>query len=278
VQLSSRVAHSPDRAEPQIRTTLTDISALKCTQQTLLEINREQESFSHSISHDLRAPLVTISNFSSLLLKDGGSKLDETTRDFAQRIHSAAVRMDLLLRDLLEYSRLSRAEIKTEVLDLAAVIDDVLAQHEGRIAETFAQVGVDRPLPNVLASRQPLSQAVANLLTNALKYAKPGKAPAIRIFAREGTTSTILTVADQGIGIAPEHHERIFKLFERLHTASTFPGTGLGLALARRAIERMGGRISVRSIVGEGSWFEIELPKADPAPPFNAAPRELAQG
>jgi PAS domain S-box-containing protein len=262
VQLSTRVARLPHSEEPQIRTALTDISPLKRSQQTLMEINREQETFAHSISHDLRAPLVTISNFSSLLLKGEGNRLDETARDFAQRIHNAAVRMDQLLLDLLEYSRLSRAEIKVESVPLESVLDDVLAQHQGRILETMAQITVERPLPRVMASREALGQILANLLTNALKYTVPGNSPIVQIYARDVDPATVgLTVADQGIGIAPEHHERIFKIFERLHNSSRFPGTGIGLALVRRAIERMGGRITVRSALNEGSRFELYLPK-----------------
>jgi two-component system, chemotaxis family, sensor kinase Cph1 len=264
VQLSTRVAKAAQASEPQLRTTLTDITALKRTQQTLLEINREQENFAHSISHDLRAPLVTISNFSSLLLKENSVKFDDTTRDFAERIHNAAVRMDQLLRDLLEYSRLSRAEIKIEAVDLEAVIDDVIAQHRGKIEESGGTVAVERPLPRGLASRQALGQALANLLTNALKYTQPGKPPAVSISARRDQVGLVtITVADQGIGIPPEHHDRIFRLFERLHGAARFPGTGIGLALVRRAVERMGGRVWLESEVGQGSRFHLELREAE---------------
>jgi PAS domain S-box-containing protein len=260
VQISSRSAHRGESSEPQILVAITDISKLKQTQKVLEEINREQEAFNYSISHDLRAPLITINNYAGIVLSDHAAQLDEAGRGMLQRIQAAAFRMETTLKNLLQYSTLSREEIVLESVDVDGVVSDLLIEHRGIIQERKAEVSVEKPLPRVRGSTVILNQVMTNLLTNALKYTEPGQSPRVRIFAEKRGEQVILKVSDEGIGIEPKYHERIFQIFERLHGYSRYPGSGVGLAIVRRAVSRMNGRIWVESAPGKGSCFSVELP------------------
>ncbi len=233
---------------------------------------RELESFTYTISHDLRAPLRAMSGFSRALLEDYGTQLDPGGREFAVRISTAAKKMDSLILDLLDYSRLTRQEVKIERVDLEPLASDVLRLLEPEIRERRASITLERPLPSVLGHSLTLSQALTNLIANAIKFVGPGVDPVIRIRALRRDSLVRIEVEDNGIGIAPEYHERIFRIFERLNPTETFPGTGIGLAIVRRAMERMGGRSGVESELGRGSRFWIELPVMPEAPPTNAPP------
>ena len=262
VQLSSRLA--PDVAPasaPQVHVAISDVSKLKQTQRTLEEINREQEAFNYSISHDLRAPLITINNYAGIVLSDYASKMDREGRAMVERIRSAGVRMEETLKHLLEYSTLAREDIVLEAVNADEVVRDLLIEHRGLLQEKKPEVDVARPIPPVRGCVPILNQVLANLLTNALKYTREGETPHIRIFAEVRPSTVVLKVADRGIGIERKYHERIFRIFERLHGYSKYPGSGVGLAIARRAVERMQGRIWVESELGKGSIFCLELPK-----------------
>jgi signal transduction histidine kinase len=229
---------------------------------------RELESFTYTISHDLRAPLRAMSGFSRALLEDYGSQLEPGGREFAYRISMAAKKMDSLILDLLDYSRLTRQEVKIERVDLEQLAGDVLRQVETEIRERRATVVLERPLPPVLGHTLTLNQALTNLVSNGIKFVAPGVNPRVLIRAVRRDSAIRIEVEDNGIGIAPEYHDRIFRIFERLNPSETFPGTGIGLAIVRRAMERMGGRSGVESELGRGSRFWIELPAApDPAGP-----------
>lgn len=260
VQISSR-RHGSD--SPVIRAALTDVTALKEAQRALEDIVAEQESFAYSISHDLRSPLLTISSFSKVLAEDGTALSAEERMDIVQRIGRAAGRMDELLQNLLEYSRVSRAQAKVEPLNIREIVTDVMVQLQGLISDSGAEIDVQASLPVALGSRTLFAQCVGNLLTNALKYSQKGRKPVIRITARETPRTVIFCVADEGIGIAPHHQERIFRIFERLHGLAEYPGTGIGLAIVRRAVERMRGRVWVESEEGKGSRFLMEVPKPE---------------
>lgn len=262
VQLSSRLAPVPSEEGPQVHIAITDISKVKRTQRMLEEINREQEAFNYSISHDLRAPLVTISNYARIVLSDQGEKLDEEGRSMMHRIENAALRMEETLKHLLEYSSLAREEIVLQSININELVRDLLIEHRGIIQETKAEVCTDPSLPAVRGSRVILNQVLANLLTNALKYTQPGVTPQVEIGGEETAGGVVIHVRDHGIGIDPKHHDRIFRIFERLHGYTRYPGSGVGLAIARRAVERMSGRIWVESQPGEGSCFFLELPRA----------------
>jgi signal transduction histidine kinase len=246
----------------------------------LQEANTELEAFTYSVSHDLRAPLRAMQGFAQALLEDYPDRLDALGQDYAQRIVSAASRMDTLINELLAYSRLSRTELRLQPLSLTTAVEEALAQAEAEIQEKHALVRVEEPLLDVIGHRITLVQVVANLLANAIKFVAPGIQPQVRIWTEEVSRAggerdnyelqimnyelpkVRLWIGDNGIGIAPEHQQRIFRVFERLHGVDSYPGTGIGLAIARKGVERMGGRVGVESQPGQGSRFWIELPKA----------------
>jgi PAS domain S-box-containing protein len=229
----------------------------------LREANEQLEAFSYSVSHDLRAPLRAMQGFAAALLEDYADQLDAEGQEYAQRIDAAAARMDLLIADLLAYSRLSRAAITVQPIALDAVVASALAQVEEELRQRQAQVRVTPGLPRVSAHYATLVQVVANLLTNAAKFVAPNRHAAIAVEAEARGSWIRLWVIDNGIGIAPEHRERIFGVFERLHGVEAYPGTGIGLAIVRKGIERLGGHIGLESTVGMGSRFWIELPAAE---------------
>ncbi|MSS72009.1 MAG: PAS domain-containing sensor histidine kinase [Candidatus Latescibacteria bacterium] len=237
--------------------------ALRRANDRLKETNAELESFTYTISHDLRAPLRAMQGFADALQEDYADRLDPTGRDYTRRIAAAARRMDTLIQDLLSYSRLSRADLQLETVALASVTEEARAQLEADLRNRKAQVTVDEPLPAVKGHAATLVQIVANLMANAIKFVAPEVTPQVKIWAQEQKGWVRLCVKDNGIGIAPEHRERIFRVFERLHGADVYPGTGIGLAIVRKGMERMGGRAGVESEVGQGSQFWIELPKAE---------------
>jgi PAS domain S-box-containing protein len=262
VQFSSRVAPTGIGGDaPQIHIAITDISKLKQTQRMLEEINREQEAFNYSISHDLRAPLVTISNYAGIVLGDYAWSMSQDAKVMVERIRSAAARMEETLKNLLQYSTLAREEIVMQSVNADEVVKELLIEYRDVIQQRKADIRVEGPLPVVRACRPMLNQVLANLLTNALKYAKPDEPPRIHIYAEKREMHVVLKMADEGIGIDPKYHERVFRIFERLHGYSRYPGSGLGLAIARRAIERMNGRIWAECGPNGGSCFCIELPQ-----------------
>jgi signal transduction histidine kinase len=196
---------------------------------------------------------------SQALLDDYGDPLDASGRDLATRVVRAAERMDALIQDLLTYSRVSRAQIVPERLSLEVPVDDAVHQLEEVLAQARATITVERPLPDVIGERQVLVQVVANLLSNAAKYVPPGTRPRIRVCADRHDGAVRLCVEDNGIGIAPEHRDRVFRGFERLHGREVYPGTGMGLAIVKKGVERCGGRAGVEAASGGGSCFWIEL-------------------
>ena len=232
----------------------------------LQETNAELESFSYSVSHDLRAPLRSIQSFAQVLLEDYAERLDAVGRDCAQRIVAAAKRMDTLTEDLLAYSRISRAAVELKPVSLEEVVDDVLTQLEAEILGQDALVTVERPLAQVMGQDTTLVQVVANLLTNGIKFVADGVRPQVQIWTEVREEWVRLWVHDNGVGIAPQYQERIFGIFERLHGIETYPGTGIGLAIVRKGMERMGGRVGVESAPDRGSAFWVELLKRVESP------------
>lgn len=224
----------------------------------LTEINKELEAFSYSISHDLRAPLRSMQGFAHALLDE--EKLSESGRDYAGRIGNSASYMDRLIHDLLEYSLLGRTDIARMPVNVETVVAEVLIQVDQQLREKNATCTVASPLNPVFANPSTLSHVLVNLVTNGLKFVASPLVPKIEICTEKRDDHVRLWVKDNGIGIAPQYQERIFGLFERLHTHQIYPGTGIGLALVRKGVERMGGRVGVESTLGEGSRFWIELP------------------
>jgi PAS domain S-box-containing protein len=245
----------------------------------LTDVNRELETFSYSISHDLRAPLRSMNGFAQTLLQTEASRLSSTGLDCLQRIAQSARVMDQMLRDLLEYSRLARVDMKPAPVDLDEMVKEIVVLREKDIQEKQAQIEIKAPLGAAIAHRPTMQQIMANLIDNGLKFSSPTRAPQLRIWTErltangkvaDGQTASSqlsssnsylrIWVEDNGIGIGPEYHEKIFRLFERLHSSKAFPGTGIGLAIVRKAVERMGGQVGLESEPDRGSRFWVEIP------------------
>ncbi|MGH7962757.1 MAG: ATP-binding protein [Candidatus Binatia bacterium] len=225
----------------------------------LQEANAELEGFAYTVSHDLRAPLRAMQGFSQALLEDYATRMDTIAQDYAKRIIAAARRMDTMIQDLLSYSRLSRTQLQLHAVNLTAVMAEVLTALEAVLKERQAQVTVEEPLLQVVGHHSTLVHILMNLLTNAIKFMAPGTIPQIRVWTETRDWWVRLWVEDNGIGIDPQHQERIFRVFERLHGMDMYPGTGMGLAIVRKGVEGMGGQVGVESGVGQGSRFWVEL-------------------
>lgn len=239
-----------------------DVTERKRAEANLRQANEDLESFSHTISHDLRAPLRTMRGFSQALIEDAPAGLDATSTDYLRRIDRAAASLERLVDDLLEYSGLGRREVQTRAVDPAAVVREVLRGLATLVESSKAEIRLEGSFPTVEGEPELLGQAIANFITNAIKYVAPGRAAQIRIYSGKSGEWVRITVEDHGIGIAPEYQARIWKPFERLHNKTEYLGTGVGLAIVERAAERMGGRVGVESTLGEGSKFWIELRRA----------------
>jgi signal transduction histidine kinase len=223
---------------------------------------QELDAFAYTVAHDLRAPLRAMSGFGQLLLEEYAPRLDDTARDYASRVTEAARRMDSLIQDLLTYTRLSREEVRLEPVDLDESWEgaaQALSEEAKRLGASMDRRG---PLGRAMAKPALVFQVFTNLLSNALKFTRPGERPRVRVQSEERGLFVRVWVEDKGIGIAPQHHERIFGVFERLNVRERYPGMGIGLATVRRAVARMGGACGVESREGEGSRFWVELRKA----------------
>lgn len=232
---------------------------------TLQETLHELEAFSYTVSHDLRAPLRGMQGFAQALLEDYSPQLDETGRDYARRVVDASRKMDVLIQDLLSYSRLSREQLSIGSVDLDPIAVEVSRGVEDAVNRRGGRIDIVAPLGRVAGNGRILHQMVFNLVGNAVKFVPPDVAPAVRMFSESRNGRLRLWVEDNGIGIAPEHQQRIFGVFERLHGGEAYPGTGIGLAIVRRGAERMGGDAGVESSPGRGSRFWIEVPMEDRA-------------
>lgn len=228
---------------------------------SLREAIAQMEEFSYSVSHDLRSPLRAIQGYAEVLLEDYRGQLDARGLDYLQRISNAGTRMDQLTQDVLTYSRLGRVAMRLVPVNLEQLVDETVQQyipvqaHEGGVT-------VDRPLPTVLAHGPSLVQALSNLLANAVKFIPKGTPPRVRVRAERHEAEVRLWIEDNGIGIPPEYQPKIWGMFERLNPRDQYEGTGIGLAIVRKAVERMGGKVGVESDGQNGSKFWIQLSAA----------------
>jgi signal transduction histidine kinase len=221
------------------------------------------EGVCYHIAHDLRAPLRAMQGFTALLVTDYGTHLDPAGEDYARRVADAARHMDKLIESLLLYGRLAHLQFSPKVLDLEAHIENVLDHFSSEIHSRHAEIRIERPLPAILGGATLLDHALLNLIGNALKFVPPEIPPRIAIRAETRGNTVRLWIRDNGIGIPKEYQSKIFQIFERLQSDHhTGPGTGIGLAVVSKAVQRMGGRAGVESQLGHGSDFWIELPLA----------------
>jgi PAS domain S-box-containing protein len=226
----------------------------------LRETIAELESFSYSISHDMRSPLRAMQGYADALLEDYEPQLDETAKTHLRRICRAASRLDLLIQDVLAYSRVAKGDIRLQKVDLEEVIREVIHNFPA-LQPPKARTTV-KPLPLVLGHEGYLTQIVSNLLGNAVKFVSRGTVPEITIRSEVEGELVRIWFEDNGIGIAPEHYERIFQIFGRVYSEKVFEGTGIGLAVAKKAAERLGGSLGVVSELGKGSRFFLILRRA----------------
>ena len=234
----------------------------------LQKSNRELQDFANVASHDLQEPLRKITTFGDRLKTKYSAVLDEPGRDYLERMQSAANRMQLLIEGLLAFSRVATKAMPFEKVDLNIIAKEVLSDLEVRIQETRGRVDID-PLPALSADPLQMRQLLQNLIGNALKFHKEEQQPVIRVSASDcdisGTSRNEnkvcrITVEDNGIGFDEKYTERIFGVFQRLHGRQEYEGSGIGLSVCRRIVERHGGDITVRSSPGNGATFVITLP------------------
>jgi PAS domain S-box-containing protein len=252
------------KAEEEIRRLNQELEA-KVEERTarLQASNRDLEAFAYSVSHDLRAPLRAINSFSQILFERQSNSLNEEGVKYLGHVLTASEQMSRLIDDLLLYSRLGRREVRNQPVDCQSVLDSILIQLTNPIRESGVEVELPRPLPTVMGDATLIGQIFLNLVDNAIKYQHPGQVGHVTITWQHSGDWITLSVEDDGIGISPEYHDKIFAMFQRLHSDQQIPGTGIGLALVKKAVEMMNGEISLESQPGEGSTFSVRLPGVD---------------
>jgi len=228
----------------------------------LTRSNEELERFAYVASHDLQEPLRMVASFTQLLARRYEGRLDEKADRYIRYAVDGATRMQGLINDLLVYSRVGRAG-EGRAMDAGEVLAEALARLELAVSRAGATVEAG-PLPRVVAEPTELLQLFQNLVSNALKFRRD-EAPRVRVSAARAGSRWVIAVADNGIGIEPGYFERVFVVFQRLHPAGAYPGTGIGLAICKKIVERNGGRIWVESAPGRGSTFFFTLAAAEEA-------------
>jgi PAS domain S-box-containing protein len=226
----------------------------------LRESIEELEAFSYSLSHDMRAPLRAITSFSEILESRFGELIGRDGKDLLDRVISAAARLDRLIRDVLAYSRITLAPIERTPMDAGRLIRQIVEEHPS-FQQPKAEVEICAPLLTFVGHEASLTQCIYNLLSNAIKFVPQGRKPHVRIWTEPVENCVRLWVEDNGIGIPAEAKDRMFLMFQRFHRSSEYEGTGIGLAIVRKAVERMGGKAGVESEPGRGSRFWLLLPR-----------------
>jgi signal transduction histidine kinase len=221
--------------------------------------NLELEAFTHTVSHDLKAPLRGMEGFAQALEEDYADRLDGPAREYLTRIRNAARRMGDLIDDLLRYSRIQQRSVRSEPVALTPLVDRALEDLADEIQARSLTVTRDLSVPEIVGEREGLQEALANLLSNAVKFS-PKRDGRISVRAVREDDHVVISVADQGVGFDMKYHDRIFGIFERLHRQEDYPGTGVGLAIVRKVAERHRGRAWATSEPGRGSVFFLSIP------------------
>jgi signal transduction histidine kinase len=217
--------------------------------------NRELESFAHTLSHDLRAPLRAITGYTDALEESAASKLDAEELSYLTKIVGASRSMNHMIEDVLEYSRIGGGNVSCDRVEIESVVRDVLRSNP----DFQKRVEIVNVIPAAFGHEPSLKQVVSNLLSNAVKFVPRGVEPRVRVGSDTRGGDIRLWIEDNGVGIAPEEHAKIFRLFERCHPG--YEGTGVGLAIVAKAVERMHGECGVESEPGKGSRFWVQLPR-----------------
>jgi len=268
-----QLAHANENLQREVeRRTLAELALrqrnneLEQRSAQLEAANRDLQSFSYSVSHDLRAPLRAIHGFAEILVRRHRDGMNEQGRHYLDNIVKAGADMGVLIDDLLRYSRLGRTAVQRHAVDLNRLLEQIGRTLEARTAEIGAELVIPARLPEIQGDRTLLEQILTNLLVNAYTYRRRDVKPRVEFYCREETEHWILCVADNGIGIDRDQFDRIFIVFQRLHGPDEYPGTGIGLALVRKAAQLLGGEVWVESEVGRGSTFCVRLPKVPRVP------------
>ena len=222
----------------------------------LAAVNRELDAFSYSVSHDLRAPLRAVDGYSRMIEEDYGGRLDQEGRRLLAVVRDSSQRMGMLIDDLLNLSRVGRAAIASAKIDMSALVREVQQEAGIKLPATLTLEGI----PGGFGDRSLLKQVWANLMQNAVKYSGRQARPRIEIGGRTDGTEAVYWVRDNGVGFDMKYYEKLFGVFQRLHGAGEFPGTGIGLAIVQRVVARHGGRVWAEGRPGEGAVFYFALP------------------
>jgi light-regulated signal transduction histidine kinase (bacteriophytochrome) len=248
-----------------VSTTIINLRSQEKIKRNIEELersNRDLDDYTYVVSHDLKAPLRTIKSFSSFLLEDLGDRLDETEKDYLNRIDAAATNMDRLIEDLLLLSRVGRKFTNVEPVDLNVLLEEIRNDQVAVIDEKKAELIVD-DLPTIEVQRIWMKQLFANLVNNGLKFNK-SPSPKVVVSSVTDDENYLFSVKDNGIGIDSKYHSQIFKIFERLNSTEEYKGTGAGLAISKKIVEYFGGKIWLESEPGVGSVFYFTIPKKKP--------------
>ncbi len=221
--------------------------------------NKMLEEFAYSVSHDLKTPLRAILGFTQIIARRYAKSLEKEARHYFENILEAATHMEELINDLLKYSKLGKNAISLIPVELSKLIEDVVSELANSGVTQGAEIIIDPDLPVVEGDVTLLRQIFINLIDNALKYRKKDTSHRVEIRAKRENKSALIEVRDNGIGIEPKYQEKIFNIFQRLHSQSAYPGTGIGLAIVKRAVHLMNGKVEIESTPGEGSIFRVKL-------------------
>jgi PAS domain S-box-containing protein len=264
VQIESNIVNGC--IERGFRSIVTNVTEIKRAQQQVEEYSRklersnvELQQFAYIASHDLQEPLRMITSYLGLLNKKFGAELDPKAKEYMSFINSGAVRMHELVDDILDYSRVDAQEDNFNPVDVKKVMDDIRGALRVLIAEAGAELIVE-PVPTMLGDEKQIDQLLTNLISNAIKFRRHDVVLRVTVSAVTVGNEVVFSVKDNGIGIDPKYADKLFKMFSRLHTREEYPGTGMGLAISKKIVERHGGRIWFESEPGKGTTFFFTLP------------------